>query len=126
MATQEMTMTVQEVASRLAELCEEGKFETAQRELFSDDAISIEPHSTPEFEKETRGLGAIIQKGHKWDAMVEKTNSIKVSKPLIGMNSFAMTMKMDIEMKGGRKMDMSELCVYTVKDGKIVAEQFFM
>src|SRR3954468_16954952 len=75
MATQEMTMTVQEVASRLAELCEEGKFETAQRELFSDDAISIEPHSTPEFEKETRGLGAIIQKGHKWDAMVEKTNS---------------------------------------------------
>jgi hypothetical protein len=33
MATQEMTMTTQDVASRLVELCKEGKFEEVQREL---------------------------------------------------------------------------------------------
>jgi hypothetical protein len=126
MATQEMTMTTQEVATRLAELCDRGDFETAQRELFSPDAISIEPHPTPAFEKETKGLDAILEKGHKWNSMVEKTNSIKASKPLVAANSFAITMRMDVEMKGGRKMDMTELCVYTVKDGKIVSEQFFM
>ena len=126
METQEMTMTTEAIASRLAELCEEGRFEDAQRELFSDDAISIEPHDTPDFEKETNGLGAIIQKGHKWEGMVQKMNSLKVSEPLLATNAFALTMRMDVEMKDGSKWDMTELCVYQVKDGKIISEQFFM
>jgi hypothetical protein len=29
-------------------------------------------------------------------------------------------------MKDGKQMDISELCVYQVKDDKIVSEQFFM
>jgi hypothetical protein len=33
---------------------------------------------------------------------------------------------MDIKMKGRERGKLTELCVYTVKDGKIVAEQFFM
>jgi hypothetical protein len=31
-----------------------------------------------------------------------------------------------MKMKGRERESMSELCVYTVKDGKIVSEQFFM
>ena len=126
MSTQEMTMTTQAVASRLAELCKEGKFEDAQRELFSDDAVSIEPHSTPAFQKETKGLDAILEKGQKWDSMVQKMNSLEVSKPLLAANSFALTMRMDVDMKDGSHWDMTELCVYEVQDGKIVSEQFHM
>lgn len=126
MATKEMTMTTQEIANRLAELCREGQFEIAQKELFADDAVSIEPYETPAFAKETKGLNAIIEKGHKWESMVEEMHGGTVSEPLIAGNSFAVVMDMDITMKEQERMQMSELCVYVVKDGKIVSEQFFM
>jgi ketosteroid isomerase-like protein len=119
-------MTTQEIANRLVEFCQKGAFKKAQSELYSDDAISIEPYATPEFAKETKGLHAIREKAEKWDAMVKEMHSITVSEPLIGTNSFACTMKMDVTMEDGGKMDMTELCVYGIKDGKIVSEQFFM
>ena len=119
-------MTTQEIANRLVELCREGDFETTQKELFADDAMSIEPYGTPEFEKETKGLQAIKEKGEKWNNMVETMHEMNVSEPLIASNSFAVTMQMHVTMKGGQDMDMTELCVYEVKDGKITSEQFFM
>jgi hypothetical protein len=126
MATKEMTMTTQQIATRLAELCRSGQFETAQKELYAEDAVSIEPYETPDFAKETKGLDAIIEKGQKWESMVEAMHGGNVSDPLIAENSFAFVMDMDITMKQQGRIKMSELCVYQVKDGKIVSEQFFM
>jgi ketosteroid isomerase-like protein len=126
MSTTTTVMTTTDIANRLAELCRKGDFESTQRELFADDAISIEPEASQAFEKETRGLKAIIEKGHKWDAMVEEYHGMKVSQPLIAGKSFAVTMSMNVTMKDKGPMEMTELCVYNVKDGKIVSEQFFM
>lgn len=119
-------MSTTEIANRLVELCSKGEFETAQKELFADDAISIEPHATPDFQQETKGLKAIFEKGRKWGEMVQESHGMKVSQPLVGQNSFACTMNMDVTMKGRGRMQMTELCVYNVKDGKVVSEQFFM
>ena len=119
-------MTTEEVANRLAELCIKGDFETAQKELYADDAVSIEPHGTPDFQHETKGLDAILEKGKKWQSMVKEAHGITVSKPLVSDKSFALTMFMDVTMAEGGRMQMTELCVYNVKDGKIVSEQFFM
>lgn len=119
-------MTTVEIANRLVELCRQGDFGTAQKELFADDAVSIEPHATSEFEKETKGLDAIVKKGEKWQSMVEESHGGTVSEPLMADSSFAVTMMMDVTMKGGQRMKMTELCIYHVKDGKIVSEQFLM
>lgn len=119
-------MTTTEIANRLVEFCNKGDFEAAQKELFANDAISIEPNATPAFEKETKGLDAILEKGRKWSSMVEEYHGMKVSQPLVGENSFAVTMSMNVTMKERGPMDITELCVYNVKDGKIVSEQFFM
>jgi ketosteroid isomerase-like protein len=119
-------MTTQEIANRLVELCRKGDFEAAQTDLFSDDAVSIEPYATPAFEKETKGLKAIKEKGEKWNSMVQEMHELTVSDPLIATNSFSCTMKMNVTMKEGGPMNMTELCVYEVKDGKIVSEHFFM
>ena len=119
-------MTTQEIANRLAELCRKGDFETAQRELFAEDAVSIEPYASPAFEKETKGLEAILEKGKKFEEMVEETYGNTVSEPLVAGNSIALKATMDMKMTGRDRESMSELCVYTVKDGKIVSEQFFM
>ena len=119
-------MTTQEIAARLVVLCRQGQYETAQKELYGKDAISIEPYATPAFEKETKGLDAIIEKGHKFEAMVQETHKLEVSEPLVATNSFACTLHMDITMKEKGRMNMSELCVYEVKDGKIISETFYM
>ncbi len=117
-------MKTSEIAQRLVELCREAKWEAAQRELYADEARSIEAAAGPVFPQETRGLAAIIEKGRKFDAMVEQLHTIAVSAPLVADHSFACTMRMDVTMKGQGRFDLTELCVYEVKDGKIVAERF--
>lgn len=119
-------MTTKEIAKRLKKLCDKGDFEGAQRELFAKDAVSIEPEASHGFEKETHGLDAIIEKGKKWNDMVSEVHGIEVSEPMVAGNTFAVTMRMDTTMKDKKRMDMTELCVYHVKDGKIISEQFFM
>jgi SnoaL-like polyketide cyclase. len=119
-----VAMTIEEIAKRLVAHCRQANWEAAQTELYADDAVSIEPYATPAFEKETRGLAAIKEKGKKFDAMVETMHALTVSDPIVATNSFACTMTMDVTMKGQGRMNMSELCVYEVKDGKIVLEQF--
>lgn len=119
-------MTTKEIAERLTAFCREGKFEDAQKELFAEDVVSIEPEASPAFEKETKGLAAIIEKGHKFDSMVEQMNGITVSDPVVAGNSFCISMRLDAVMKDQGPMNMSELCVYKVKDGKIISEEFFM
>ena len=119
-------MNTQEIANRLVALCREAKWETAQKELFANDAISIEPQKTSEFPKETMGLTAIVEKGRTFGAMIETRHSLSVSDPLVAESAFACTMSIDVTMKGQGRMKMSELCLYHVKEGKIVSEQFFV
>jgi hypothetical protein len=117
-------MSTQKIAERLVVLCRQGKFEDAQKELYAEGVVSIEPYATPAFQKETKGLPAIIEKGQKFSEMVETMHALTVSDPLVAGSSFACTMRMDVTMKGQGRMDMTELCVYDVKDGKVIAEQF--
>lgn len=119
-------MSTKEVADKLVEYCRKGDFNTAHAKLYADEAVSIEPYSTPEFEKETKGLNAIKEKGEKFDSMVDSMHGVKVSEPLVAGNAFAFTLDMDMTMKGRDRMNMSEICVYQVKDGKIVKEEFMM
>lgn len=119
-------MTTQQIADRLVALCREQKWEQAQQELFAADAVSVEPYATPEFSQETKGLPAIVEKGKKFASMVEKVHSHAVTDPLVAGESFACVMRMDVVMKGQGRMNMAELCVYRVKDGKVISEQFFM
>lgn len=119
-------MNTQEIAHRLVALCRQAKWEDAQKELFADDAVSIEQEASPAFSKETKGLASIIEKGRKFDAMIETLHSLTVSEPLVAGNAITCTMGMDVTMKGQPRMQMSEVCVYRVKDGKVISEQFYM
>jgi len=117
-------MTNKEIANKLVTFCRQGKFEDAQKELFSPDAVSIEPEDTPMGPRETKGLKAIMDKGRKFMSMVEKIHSMSISDPIVADSSFACTMSLDATMKGQGRSTFTEVCVYEVKDGKIVSEQF--
>jgi len=119
-------MTTEQIAGRLKELCDQGQFEHALKELFSPDAESIEPYETPDFARVTKGIDAILGKGKKWNGMVTEQHGFEISEPLVANDSFALTMHIDVTMKGGKRMNHKELCVYAVSSGKIVSEQFYM
>ena len=117
-------MTTKEIADKLVAYCRQGKFEEAQRELLSQDAVSIEPEDTPMGPRETKGLAAIIEKGRRFMSALEAVHSLSVSDPLLAGSSFACTMTMDATMKGEGRTTISELCIYVVESGKIVSERF--
>lgn len=117
-------MTTQEVANRLVALCREGKHEQVVKELYSPDIVSIEPQGAPN--RIVKGLAGIAEKGKSFEGMLEKVNTSVISDPIVAENFFSCAMLMNVRMKGApADIDMDEICVYGVKEGKIVKEEFF-
>jgi len=123
MSTQVETMTVQDVANRLVQLCREAKNLDAVNELYDDDIVSLEPEGSPV--KKKTGKKEVLDANNRWFDSVDEIHSVAVSAPLLSENTFACTMKIDASYKEHGRMTMDELCVYEVKDGKIIKEQFF-
>jgi hypothetical protein len=115
--------TTQEVANRLIELCRTGKIQEAGEELYADDIESIEPsHArTPH----AKGKKAVGEKGQQFAEMIGERHGGSFSDPVVGGNHFSVSMMLDATMKGMGRQKLDEICVYEVKDGKIVREQFY-
>jgi len=123
MATIEKTMTTQEVANRLVELCRKGQVLEAQEELFADDVVSHEPpHAANPL---AIGKANVQAKGKQFASMIEERRSGSFSDPIIGGNYFSIVCKLDATLKGVGKVVWDEICVFGVKDGKVISEQFF-
>ncbi len=117
-------MTTQEVANKLVSLCRDGKFEQAVMELYSPDIVSVEAEGTPD--RIVTGLEAIAKKGQEFESKIDKIHSTIITDPIVADNHFSIAMLMNVDMKGVPvPVDMNEICIYNVKDGKIVREEFF-
>lgn len=114
-------MNTQEVANRLVELCRKGEYETCYRELYSPSAQSIEADGSV-----CNGLEEMAAKGKEWNASIEEFNSSSIGEPIVSGNYFSIPMTMNLKYKEApAAVDFNEICVYQVKDGKVVKEQFF-
>ena len=119
-------MNTQQVADRLVELCRVGKFAQALDELYAQSAISIEPAGAPSGPLgNAQGLDALRAKGKAFDETCETIHGVTVSDPLVAGRFFSVTMGLDATYKQRGRYSMEEICVYEVRDGKIVLEQFF-
>ena len=118
-------MTTQQVADKLVSYCKEANWGAALKELYAENAISIEMPGAPNFAERTEGVKNLIAKGEKWGNMMESFHGIEVEGPLVAGDHFTCTLKMDVTMKGMPRMVNEEVGLYQVKDGKIVSEQFF-
>lgn len=117
-------MTTTEVAQKLVELCRQGQIDEVLATLYADNAQSIEA-SDMMGSRVTTGLEAIKQKSVDFQSSVEEFHGSTISDPIVGGNFFAITWSLDATFKGRGRMNMEEVCVYQVKDGQIVLEQFF-
>jgi ketosteroid isomerase-like protein len=123
MSTQVETMSVQEVANKLVELCREGKHNEAINDLYDDNAVNIEPEGSPM--QRTEGKEAILQATEQWFSSVEEIHEGYVSDPVVAADHFACTMRYDVTYKEHGRNVMNEIGVFGVKDGKITTAQFF-
>ncbi len=67
----------------------------------------------------------MAQKGKQFASMIEERHGGSCSDAIVGGNRFSIAMSLDATMKGMGRQVLDEICVYEVKDGKIVQEQFF-
>ena len=118
-------MTTQEVADKLVAYMRKGQIFDAQVELYADDIVCIEPEGTmaPHY---TKGKEAVGEKGKQFASMIEERHGGSCSDPVVGGRFFSVAMSIDATMKGMGRQLLEEVCVYEVKDGKIVHEQFFI
>lgn len=115
-------MTVSEIANDLVSLCRQGKNLEAIEKHYSPNVISIEAEGEP---LEVKGIEAVRGKSQYFQENME-VHSGEISDPMVTGNHFAMTYKIDVTNKQiGQRYTMEEICVYEVKEGKIVKEQFF-
>ena len=85
----------------------------------------MEPIDSPQKPAEMRGIDAIRGKNERWVENNEIHTADAIG-PFVGEDQFAVRYEFDFTAKqSGQRMQMSEMGLYTVKDGKIVREQFF-
>ena len=113
------------VANELVELCRAGRNLDAVASLYSRDIVSVESVGSEEMPAEMRGIDAIRGKNEWWFANHD-IHAAKATGPFVGDDQFAVRYDFDVTFKpSGQRFEMTEMALYTVKDGKIAREQFF-
>lgn len=114
-----------EVASRYVSLCREGRNDEALQDLFADDAVSVEAVAMPGMSQEARGMAAIKAKGEWWTQNHE-IHSASVTGPWPHGDRFIVGFRFDVTNKpSAKRMQLDEAGLFTLRDGKIVREEFF-
>jgi ketosteroid isomerase-like protein len=122
--TQEKAMTTQEIADRFYELAQQENWFGIQDEFFSDDVKSIEPEGSPYFGY-AEGKGAVRKKGEDFVSRIESVHGLRTTAPIVAGNHFVVGREKDITVRPHGRININQVMLYEVRDGRIVKEQFF-
>ncbi|MFL5585643.1 MAG: SnoaL-like domain-containing protein [Gemmatimonadaceae bacterium] len=125
MTTSAPTNTTAAIGEELVSFCRAGRNMDAINSLYSPDIVSVESMGNEAMPREVKGLDAVRSK-NQWWAENNEVHSATVDGPFIGEDKFAVYYNYDATFKPmNKRNNMEEMALYTVKDGKIVREQFF-
>jgi hypothetical protein len=124
MSTQTKVMTTKEVAARFNELAQQEKWFDIHDELFADNVRSVEPDNSP-YMPNAAGKESVRKKADDFVGRVTAFHSGSTSAPIVTGNHFAVTREKDLTVTPHGRIQINEIMLYEVKDGKIVLEQFF-
>jgi ketosteroid isomerase-like protein len=117
-------MNTEEVAQKVVELCRKKAWKEAIDTLYADDIVSVEARNPSGGSPEMRGIEAVRGKS-EWFTNTMEVHAVKVSEPFVAHDRFVIQFDLDATDKSANKrFQLSEVGVYTVKDGKIVREEF--
>jgi len=118
-------MSTAAIANDLVTLCRQGKNLEAIAKYYADDIVSVESAPLPGLPAELKGIEAVKGK-NQWFFENNEIHDETVNGPYIGENQFAVEFISAFTQKAsGKRVQMREIALYTVKDGKIVHEHFY-
>jgi ketosteroid isomerase-like protein len=102
-------------------MLEEGQFAEAGETYWAEDVVSIEPMGDNPV---SRGKEALRAKAAWWNEHHE-VHGFDIEGPYVNGDQFALLMEIEVTVKAtGMRMEMEEIALYTLRDGKIVEERF--
>ena len=116
-------MNTQDVANKVVELTRKQAWYDAL-DLYDDNVVSVEASGMGGGSPETRGKEGVRGKVDWWVNAME-VHSFDAHGPFVAHDRFVVQYDADVSDKTSKeRRKMSEVGVYTVKDGKIVREEF--
>ena len=117
-------MNTEEVAKKVVEFVRKQAWHEAVDALYDKDIVSVEARTQDGSSPETRGIDGVRGKVDWWLQNME-VHSFTANGPFVAHDRFVVQYDADVTDKNSKKrMQLSEVGVYTVKDGKIVREEF--
>jgi ketosteroid isomerase-like protein len=117
-------MNNMKLIDRFQELAMAEKWFEIQDELFADDVESIEPKDSP-WLADARGKEAVREKALAWVNRITAVHSTSTTAPIVAENHFVVGRKMDLTVQDLGRVQMDQLMLYEIRDGKIVKEKFY-
>jgi hypothetical protein len=119
-----VTYTTHEVASRFSELARQEKWFEIQDELFAEDVKSIEPPSAIHLQN-AEGKEAVRKKGEDWVKRIEALHSAHTTQPIVAGNFFCVGREKEMTVREIGRIEIKQIMMYEVRNGKIISERFF-
>jgi len=117
-------MNTEEVAQKVVELVRKQAWHEAVDTLYDKEIVSVEARTTDDSSPETRGIEGVWGKVDWWLENME-VHSFKADGPFVAHDRFVVQYDADVtDKKSKKRFQLSEVGVYTVKNGKIVREEF--
>ena len=117
-------MNTEEVAQKVVELVRKQAWHEALDTLYDKNIVSIEARTSDGESPEKRGIDQVRGKTDWWLQNMQ-VHSFKANGPFVAHDRFVVQYDADVTDKNSNKrMQLLEVGVYTVKDGKIVREEF--
>ena len=116
------------VGQKLVEFCRNGLNLEAIASLYSPDIVSVEAMAAGDIPAEIRGVDKVIEKNKAWYEMNE-IHHASAEGPFPHRDRFAVLYEYETTARSGprkgQRTKFEEVALYTVKDGKIIREEFF-
>ena len=117
-------MNTEQVAQKVVELVRKQAWHEALDTLYDKDIVSVEAGSTDGSSPETRGMDGVRGKVDWWLENMQ-VHSFEANGPFVAHDRFVVQYDADVTDKNSKeRRQLSEVGVYTVKNGKIVREEF--
>ena len=117
-----------DIGKKLVDLCKQGKNLQAIETLYAPNIVSIEAMGDETMPARMEGIQAIKGKNDWWFQNHE-VHGGEVKGPWPNGDRFTVYFKSDVTPKAGpmanKRMTIEEVALYTVKNDKIVQEEFF-
>ena len=117
-------MNTEQVAQKVVELVRKQAWHEALDALYDKDIVSIKARASEGDSPEKRGIDQVRGKTDWWLENMQ-VHSFEANGPFVAHDRFVVQYEADVTDKNSKKrMQLSEVGVYTVKNGKIVREEF--